>query len=124
MEENNENKERTWCMLVHLSALIALLGIPLGNIMGPFIIWLFKKNEFPHVDELGKEAMNFQISMSIYGIAMTILAVGFTPLLIGIFLYPVVGIIVVADIILTIIATVKTSNDEKYRYPFTIRLIQ
>lgn len=111
-------------MLCHLSALIVLLGIPFGNILGPFIIWLFKKNRFPIVDELGKESMNFQIAMSIYTIISLVLALGFTPVLIGFLFYPVTGIIIVADIALTIVATIKASNNEPYRYPFIFRLIR
>jgi uncharacterized Tic20 family protein len=124
MENDYENKKRTWAMLCHLSALIVLLGIPFGNILGPFIVWLFKKNSFPIVDELGKESMNFQIAMSIYIIISLILALGFTPILIGFLFYPVTGIIIVADIALTIVATIKASNNEPYRYPFIFRLIR
>jgi len=124
MENDYENSERTWTMLCHLSALIVLLGIPFGNILGPFIVWLFKKNRFAKVDEQGKESMNFQIAMSVYIVISVILAVGFTPILIGFLFYPVTGIIVVTDIILTIVATIKASNNEPYRYPFIFRLMK
>ena len=95
MESNYDDKERTWAMLCHLSALIVLLGIPFGNILGPFIVWLFKKNRFPRIDKQGKESMNFQIAMSVYITVAVILAIGFTPVLIGFLFYPVTGIIVV-----------------------------
>ena len=124
METDYENRQRTWTMLCHLSALIIFLGIPFGNILGPFIVWLFKKNRFPLVDVLGKESMNFQIAMSIYITIAFILAFGFTPVLIGFLLYPVGGILIVADIVLTIVATIKASNNEPYRYPFIFRLIR
>ncbi len=123
MEKEYENRERNWAMLCHLSALVVLLGIPLGNILGPFVVWLFKKNSFPVVDEMGKESMNFQIAMSLYAIVALILAFGFTPVLIGFLFYPVAAVIVAADIILTIVATIKASNNEPYRYPFIFRLI-
>lgn len=124
MEATNQNKERTWAMLCHLSALIVLLGIPFGNILGPFIVWLFKKNEYQAVDVQGRESMNFQISMTIYAGITLILAIVLTPVLIGIALYPIVGVIAVADIILTIIGTVKTSDTIPYHYPLTMRIIK
>jgi uncharacterized protein len=124
MEATYENRLRTWTMLCHLTALIALLGIPFGNILGPFIVWLFKKSEFPLVDEQGKESMNFQISMSIYAVITLALAISLTPVLIGIALYPVVGLVIAADIIITLIATIRASNNIPYRYPLSLRIIK
>ncbi len=123
MENAGENKERTWTILCHLSALTALLGIPFANIFGPFLVWLLKKSEYPAIDAPGRESMNFQISMTIYAAITGILAIGLTPVLIGFLFYPVVAVILVADIILTIRASIKASNGIPYRYPFTIRLI-
>jgi uncharacterized Tic20 family protein len=108
--------KRTWEVLCHLSALAGLTGIPFANIIGPLIVWLLKRNESESVDTHGKESLNFQISMSIYTIAaaLTLLvAIGFVLL----------PIVILANLILVIIAAIKTSNGEPYRYPFTIRLI-
>jgi uncharacterized Tic20 family protein len=46
-----DNKEKNFGMLCHLTALSALLGIPLGHILGPLVVWLMKKNDYPFVDE-------------------------------------------------------------------------
>jgi uncharacterized protein len=124
MEVMQENKARTWTMLCHLSALIILLGIPFGNILGPFIVWLFKKNEYPSVDEQGRESMNFQISMSIYAAITLLIAIGLTPFLIGILFYPVVAAIAALDIILTIVATVRASDNISYHYPLALRILK
>lgn len=124
MEMIHDEKARTWAIISHLSALIVLLGIPFGNILGPFIVWLFTKDKYPRVDDQGKEAMNFQISMSIYAVLALIIAIGFTPVLIGFLFYPVAALIVVADLVLTIIAAVRASNNELYRYPLAIRMIK
>ena len=109
------NKDaRMWGMLAHISSLIGLTGIP--PIVGPLVIWLIKKNEYAFVDDQGKEALNFQITMFIaLLICGALVCVG-----IGIFLLPVVGII---DLIFSIIGGVKANNGERYRYPFAIRLI-
>lgn len=58
-------EERTWAMACHLSALSAFVtGI--GYIIGPLVVWLIKKDDYPLVDDQGKEAINFAISMTIY----------------------------------------------------------
>jgi hypothetical protein len=115
--EDNNNKDITWATLCHLTALTLFVGIPFGNILLPLVIWLVKKQEFPFVDEQGKESLNFQISMTIYGIIAGLLCYVF----IGFILLP---IILVANIVLIIIATVKTSRGEGYSYPLTIRVIK
>lgn len=107
--------ERQWALFAHLSALAGLL-IPFGNILGPLIVWQIKKNEMPFVDDQGKEALNFQITVLIAVVVCLVLSV----LLIGLLLLPVVA---VADLVLTIVAAIKANQGETYRYPFTLRLI-
>lgn len=109
-------EERNWGMLSHLLALAGYFVIPFGNIVGPLIIYLIKKDESPFVADQSRESLNFQISMSIYGLVGAVL----TLLLIGFLLLAAVW---VAGVILTIIASVKAANGEAYRYPLTIRLI-
>ncbi|MDY6852424.1 MAG: DUF4870 domain-containing protein [Thermodesulfobacteriota bacterium] len=104
-------------MLCHLSALAGFIGIPFGNIIGPLIIWLIKKNDFPFVNEQGKEALNFQISLTIYGIIAALLIF----VVIGIFLLIGLGIF---GLIMVIIASIKANQGESYRYPITIRIIK
>ena len=117
MAEEENKKAVTWATFCHVSALSLYLGIPFGHIVAPLIIWLIKKNEFPFVDEQGKESLNFQISMTIYGIIVFLLCYVF----IGFVLLPV---FVIAHIALIVIAIVKTNKGENYRYPFTIRIIK
>ena len=109
-------EEKQWAMFAHLSALIGFL-IPFGSILGPLIIWQIKKAEMPYVDEHGKEALNFQITVLIAVLACLVLSV----ILIGFLLLPVVGI---AALVLTIMAGIKANNGESYRYPFTLRLVK
>ncbi|MFQ6109129.1 MAG: DUF4870 domain-containing protein [Candidatus Aminicenantales bacterium] len=111
-----ETQERTWGMLCHLSALAGFI-IPFGNIIGPLIIWLIKKDESAFVDDQGKESLNFQISITIYILIAAILIL----VIIGIFLMIGLGILA---IVLIIIAAVKANSGEKFRYPITIRFIR
>ena len=108
---------RQWAMFAHLAALAMLIGVPFGNVVGPLIVWLIKKDEMPFVDDQGKEAINFHISMFIY----TIVAAFSVLLVIGIVLLP---IVVLVELIFTIIGAINANSGNYYRYPMTIRLIQ
>lgn len=116
MTQETEKQDRTWGMLCHLTALSCWIGVPFGNIVGPLIVWLIKKDESPLVESEGKESINFQISITIYAIGAGILSF----ILIGI---PLLIAIAVAQIVLVIVASVKVNNGEAYRYPFTIRFL-
>ncbi|MBL7249278.1 DUF4870 domain-containing protein [Alloalcanivorax sp. C16-2] len=108
-------EERNLGMACHLLALAGLV-LPLGNIIGPLIMWLVKREESAFVDEQGKEALNFNITIAIAGFVSFLL----TFVVIGALLLPAVFIF---WIVMTIIAAVKASGGEHYRYPLTLRLI-
>ncbi|MBP7936953.1 MAG: DUF4870 domain-containing protein [Phycisphaerae bacterium] len=103
-------------MLCHLIALVGL-AIPLGNIIGPLIIWLVKKEQCPFVDDQGKESLNFQMSLLIYALVCVPLCF----IVIGFILLPLLGLF---WLVMTIIAGIKANNGERYRYPLTIRFLQ
>ena len=119
-----DSQARTWNMLCHLSALSAFLGIPLGHILGPLLVWQLKKNEFPSVDIHGKAALNFQLTVTI-ALAVTAAAmfIGFF-FCIGWLLLPVVILIGLAGTVFAIIAGIKASNGEDYKYPWSLELIK
>ena len=56
----DEKQERTWALFCHIGALAGFI-FPFGNIIAPLVIWLIKKEEYPLVDDQGKESVNFQI---------------------------------------------------------------
>jgi uncharacterized Tic20 family protein len=116
IDTENKKQARTWGMFCHLAALLGYIG-PLLNILGPFIVWLVKKNEFTFVDEQGKESLNFQITMTLLSLFAVLLIV----IKIGIILLIAIGIV---NVVFVIIASVKTSNGESYQYPFKIRFIK
>ena len=128
MNDITGKSTRTWDALCHLAALTVFIGIPFGNIIGPLVVWLIKRNESLSVDEHGKESLNFQISLAVYLLAGTGITVSLILVIIGIFLVPLLIAAVVLgtllDVIFIIIAAVKASNGEFYRYPLTIRFIQ
>ncbi len=108
--------DKTFGMLAHLTALAGFV-IPFGNIIGPLVIWLIKKDQSAWVDRQGKESLNFQISVSIYAFVAGILTV----IIIGIPLLIAVGIF---SLVMIIIASVKVNEGEDYQYPLCIRFIK
>lgn len=109
---------KQWCLFVHLSALSGYLGIPFGWILGPLIIWLIKKDDVPEVNEHGKEALNFQISVLIYSIvAIPLVCLG------GLGAVVIVGLHIF-DLVCVIIAAVKAADGQLFNYPITIKFIK
>lgn len=115
-------------MLAHLSALLGYLvtsgwGGSAGGFLGPLIVWQMKKDTMPFVDQQGKEALNFSISICIAFallFAFTIMTLGIG-LIITLPAFLLVGLYA---LILTIIASIKANEGVAYRYPIAIRLIK
>jgi uncharacterized Tic20 family protein len=107
-----QNKDaRTMAMLAHL------LGAIMGFI-GPLIIWLIKKDEHAFVNDQGKEALNFQLTLLIaylVCVAINVVSCGF--------LFFVIFIPMLMQLILGIIGCVQANNGIVYRYPMCIRMI-
>ncbi len=110
-------EDRTWAMVAHLIALSGYSVVPFGNILGPLVIWLIKKDQSWFIDDQAKESLNFQISMTIYALISGILVLVLVGIVLLIILY-------VIGIILIIVAAIKANDGVQYRYPMTIRLIK
>ena len=116
-------EERQWGLFGHLSSLSGLFTGGVGNIVGPLIIWLIKKDTMAFASDQAKEALNFNITLLIISVVL-VLATVFT-LGIAIFITLPLGVIIgIAWLVLTIVASMKANNGEAYRYPFTLRLIK
>lgn len=120
--------ERQWAMIAHLSALVGGVvtggwGHSLACFVGPLIVWLVKKDSMPFVNDQGREALNFNITVGIVFLVLTLF--GFLTLGIGfLFVWPLYLILALAWLILTIIAAIKSHEGIAYRYPFALRLIK
>jgi uncharacterized Tic20 family protein len=120
-EEVNKDA-RMWAMFCHLAALGALVVPVVGSVIGPLVIWQIKKDDFPFVDEQGKEAVNFQISMLLYAVIGSVVCL---ITCVGAPLMPIVWFaVIIVDLIFLLIAAVKANNGFHYRYPLTIRFIK
>jgi uncharacterized protein len=110
-----DRDQNMWAMLCHLTTFSGFI-IPFGNIIGPLIVWSLKKDQYPLVEDQGKEAINFQISVLIYLIISIILIF----VVIGI---PLLIALMVFDLITTVVATIRTAEGGTYRYPLSMRFI-
>ncbi len=117
VKENEEKQARIWGMLCHLTALVAITGVPFGHILGPLVIWLLKKNQYPFVNDQGKESLNFQLSMTLYAFVAALLIF----FKIGTIL---LFVLVTVNLLLVIIASVRAFNGETFCYPYKIRFIK
>lgn len=116
MQPTPDKDERTWGMLCHLSAFAGFI-IPFGGIIAPLVIWLIKKDEMAFVNDQGKEAVNFQITLMIAAILcglLMIIGIGFLLLF----------ALVVYALVMIIIAAMKANEGVHYRYPYALRLIK
>lgn len=115
-QANHDKNARNLAVLCHLFGLLGLI-VPPGNVVGPLLIWLLKKEEHPFIEDQGREALNFQITFTIALMVSVFLALVY----IGLFLLAILGI---ADLILIIVASSAASRGENYRYPFSIKFLQ
>lgn len=117
-------ESRNWAMAAHLSALVAsFLGFA---VIGPLVVWLVKKDDDPFVAEHSREALNFQLTWLVAGLVGGIIGfvIGVVTLGLGFILLALLGgLFALAWLVLTIVAGVKASSGEHYRYPLTVRLI-
>ena len=136
-EERSRAQERTWAMLCHLSALSGMLGVPMGQLLGPVIVWLIKKDEFEAVDRHGRDVINFQLSFTLYSLGVLVLLAilaglvwwsggleempMFFPVLA---VMGVVGLLWAFALICTILASIRAYEGGEFRYPFAIRFLR
>ena len=105
---------KTMAMLCHL--LVIFTGF-----IGPLIIWLIKKGESKFIDQQGKEALNFALTILIASVALVVL--WFIPIIgwvAGCLAWPA---LMACNIVFGILSTIKVNNGEPYRYPVCIRFI-
>ncbi|WP_299012717.1 DUF4870 domain-containing protein [uncultured Polaribacter sp.] len=142
----NRNNENTNAFLIHISAFAGFM-FPFGHIITPLIAWQSLKDRSTFLDEQGKEAVNFNISYTLYTF---ILALSFVPFAFGTFfkefrhannfnfninfnsenLFQIISLgsltslLYIVSVVLVIIAAIKARDGENYKYPFTIKFIK
>ena len=114
----------TMSTLCHLSSFSSFF-VPFGNILGPLVVWLLRKNHMPAVDKHGKAALNFNISIAVYGLVTAAISLPLIFILIGIpLLMAAVAGLFIWWLVATVMAAVKAGNGEFWEYPFSIRFLR
>lgn len=108
--------ERTWAMVAHLAAL-GFFIVPFGNILGPLVVWLAKRDQSAFVAVHAKEALNFNITFLIGALVCGVLLVFSIGILLG-------AVMFVFWLVLTIIAALKANEGAPYRYPLALRFVK
>jgi uncharacterized Tic20 family protein len=111
-----DQQVRNTAVAAHLSTFAGLI-VPFGSVIGPLAVWLTRRDRDPFIDQAGREALNFGISVAIYGAVLLVAAL----MLVGI---PLLMVGVVAWVVLASLAAVKASQGQAYRYPLTMRLVR
>lgn len=120
-----DTETRNWAVAAHLAA---FLGAAVTvAFVGPLVVWLVKRDEHPFVAEHAREALNFNLTMYLGLVAAFVVGFVTGVLTIGLSLIVIAPALIgfaVAWFILTIIAAIRASNGETYRYPFSLRLVK
>jgi uncharacterized Tic20 family protein len=106
-------EDRQLLLFTHLSQLLNLIT-GFGGFIVPLVIWLTQKDKVEHMDQQGKDILNFQLTMiilSIISIPLMLIIVGFITL----------AIVALLTLIFPIINAIKANNGEPTHYPFSIK---
>jgi uncharacterized Tic20 family protein len=101
--------EKTWATLVHVGSLFF-------SFLAPLVGFLVLKDRGPFVRAHTAAALNFQLSLLIYALAGAVLSLVIVGLVI-------LFAVTVLNVVFSIIAAVKASRGEWYRYPLSIRFV-
>ena len=106
----SDSDQRLWATLAHIGPIILW-------VIAPLVIWLVYKDRGRYVEDQSKEALNFQITLTIAATISGFLILAF----IGIVLLPAV---LIGGLVLMIMAAIAANKGEAYRYPLNIRFIK
>lgn len=118
-DEHALESERTYALFIHIVGLLSVLQLVTGvmSLIGVLIMWRIRRNESPFLDDHGREAMNFQISLLVYaaiGLVLTVVGIGLAILAIGIPLLCLIG---------CVRGAIAAHRGEFYRYPMCFRFL-
>lgn len=138
-------EERNWAMAAHLSALIAVAGLPFGHVIGPLVVYLIKGHQSPFVADHARASLNYQLTISLLGFGAILVgvAVFFAFALVGahpaysgstatgiaffgvwVLIAAIVLLAMLLSLIFIILGSVAASSGRPYSYPFAIRFVR
>jgi hypothetical protein len=108
------SQERLWSVFCHLSY---FFGLALISFIFPLTVYLVTRGDSPFITHHAREALNFHLSLLVYGLVCVPLCFIF----IGI---PLLIALAIVGVVCSIVATVKASKGVYYQYPVTIRFVR
>lgn len=121
IDPNTPTEERTYALFTHLVGLLSLASVPvpLAGLIGTAIMWRIRAEKSPFLDDHGRDAVNFQISLLIYNIIFAILII------------PTLGLSGLGFVLLLVVTllgcirgAMAANRGEYFRYPVTIRFLK
>lgn len=104
---------RMWGMICHLASFAGYV-VPFGNVLGPLVAWMLKKDEHPFVNDQGKEALNFQMTLGLAQFALWLLTRS---------QWQVIALSA-TGLVFTVMGAIQANEGKAYRYPFRLRFLQ
>jgi hypothetical protein len=143
------SEERNWAMASHLSALVAVVGLPFGHIVGPLVVYLIKHKESEFVAEHSRSSLNYQITVSLAAVVaiiigvivfgVTIAVVGTSPahssdaastaagvgfLAVWVIIISIIAVIFLISLVFIIMGTIAAGSGKPYTYPLAIKFVR
>ncbi len=122
--------ERTYALFNHLVGLLSLADMTILGLIGTIVMWRIRAKTSPFLDDHGREAVNFQLSLLIYTIGGALVLTIFTAITLGIGIVlalPIGALGVLFLFILRLVGGIRgamyASRGQFYRYPMCLRLI-
>ncbi len=130
VDDHADSGEKTYATFNHLAGLLGLAdGMGIVAFIATIVMWRLKTNESPFLDDHGREAVNFQISMTLLLIAGWVLWGLFVAVTIGIGVVtlPLAILATIALFVVRLVAGIRgamaANRGEFYRYPMCLRFI-
>lgn len=130
-DESADRSERQFAMFNHLAGLLSLADFTFLGVIATVVMWLSRRDDSEFLDDHGKEAVNFQISLLLYVVFGVVAAVLFAIMTLGIgapllVIFGPLGAVFlfVLRLVGCISAAMAANRGEFYRYPMCIRLIR
>ncbi len=118
MESRDEESVRRLCILAHAAALLGLI-VPLGQLLGPYLVLLLAPRGDPQVREHVLESLNLQLSVIgvVLALALLMLLAGVGAAFLLLFIPSLYGLG------MTLWGATQASHGRRVRYPLIVRLL-
>lgn len=124
VESTTTNQHRNWAVGQHLVGLLSLADMTFLGFIASLVMWRVKADDSAWLDDHGREAVNFQLSLLLYAIVGSIVVALLSLIIFAMVTVPVwlLGLTVLR-IYGCVKAAIAANRGEYYRYPMCIRFM-